>query len=184
MEDQDIIALFFSRSEAAIRETAEKYGTLSRRISKNILGSDADAEECVNDAYLALWNEIPPTVPRSLGAFLSRLVRNISLDRLDKENAARRKGETLPLLEELCDILGEDNDKAFDSLLFRESLNRFLSKSEKESRLFFVRRYFYCDSVSDIAKFYSTSESRVKSSLFRTRKKLAEHLKKEGFEIE
>lgn len=184
MEDQKIIEQFFARNEDAIASTAAKYGKLSHSVAKNILGNDADAEECVNDAYLALWDKIPPTLPRSLPAFLCRIVRNIALDRLDINNAACRKGETLPILDEIADIVKSDDDNDFDSLLFTESLNRFLASEKKQSRQIFVRRYFYCDSVKEIASHYYLSESRVKSSLFRSRTRLAEHLKKEGFYLE
>lgn len=184
MQDQEIIELFQARNEAAISEVAEKYGAFCKRLAKGILGNDADADECVSDAYLALWNRIPPGQPRSLSAFLGKIVRNISLDRLDYNRASCRAGELLPILDEIAEIVSDGNTKALDSLLFTESMNRFLAGERKQMRQIFVRRYFFCDSVRDIAKRLMISESHVRSSLFRTRKKLAEHLKKEGFDLE
>lgn len=184
MEDAKIIELFFSRSEEAITETASKYGKLCFSISGNILGNNEDSEECVNDTYLALWNCIPPQRPSNLMAFISKIVRNLSLKKLDYNLAKKRDSSITHSLSELEEILP---DKAISNKFSDEEIGRILSnflKNEKaDSRNVFIRKYWYFDSVEDISKRYKFSESKVKSMLFHTRNRLKKYLIKEGVRI-
>lgn len=183
MEDKEMIELYFARNEDAMRHTAEKYGALCHHIAKNILGNDEDAKECVNDAYFALWNRIPPERPQSLRAFLSKIVRNISLDRFDYNTAACRNGNTDMVLEEIEMFLPDSTRDFSENIGLMDEINDFLAKQTKAARCVFVRRYFYCDSITEIAARYGLKESTVKSLLYRVRDRLAKHLKKGGFTI-
>ena len=184
MEDAKIIELFFSRSEEAITETASKYGKLCFSISGNILGNNEDSEECVNDTYLALWNCIPPQKPSNLMAFISKIVRNLSLKKLYYNLAKKRDSSVTHSLSELEEILP---DKAISNKFSDDEIGRILSnflKNEKaDSRNVFIRKYWYFDSVEDISKRYKFSESKVKSMLFHTRNRLKKYLIKEGVRI-
>ena len=185
MDDKEIIKLYFDRSEAAIAKTAEKYGAFCHAVAKNILGSDADAEECVNDAYLALWNRIPPCEPSSLKAFAGKVARNISLDRFDYNTAACRHDGAGLVFDELSDVIpADDTAISVDGMELTRCIDAFLSGEKAEARCVFVRRYWFCDSVKEIGKRYGMSEGKVKSILFRERKRLSGYLKKEGFDFE
>ncbi len=180
MEDEEIIALYFAREERAIAATGEKYGAPLTRLASRLLRLREDAEECVNDTCLGAWNAIPPTRPQKLFAFLARICRNLACDRLDFLNAKKRSAEVVALTDELAACLPDPN--ALDALggeALGAVLNDFLEKLPKESRLIFMRRYWFLDPVKDIAARYGIGESRVKTSLFRTRKKLLERLSKE-----
>ena len=183
MEDKEMIALYFARNENAMRHTAEKYGPLCHRIAKNIVGNDEDAEECVNDAYFALWNRIPPERPQSLRAFLSKIIRHIALDRFDYNIAACRNSNTDAVLEEIEDFIPDSAPDFSERIGFMDEINDFLEKQSKAARCVFVRRYFYCESIPEIAKRYGMKESTVKSLLYRVRDRLAKHLKKGGFTV-
>ncbi len=181
MEDKDIIRLYFDREQEAIGRTQEKYGALCFHIAKNILGNDEDAKECVNDTYFAVWNRIPPENPHSFGAFIGRVARNIALNRFDYNTAACRNGSADLALDELCEVLSDETyAQSLDDGSFMRALNRFLETEKRRTRVIFVRRYFYCDSVSEIAKRVHMQEGAVRSSLFRLRKRLAAYLRKEG----
>ena len=184
VEDKEIIRLYFDRSESAISVTAEKYGAFCHRIAKNILGCDEDAEECVSDAYLALWNQIPPQVPASLRAFIGKIVRNISLDRLDYNTAPCRFANTVEILDEISEILPDESSQIPQGDTLAAALDRFLAGEKKRYREIFVRRYWFCDSVKEIAQRFGLGESGVKSILFRVRKRLSAYLKKEAYDIE
>jgi RNA polymerase sigma-70 factor (ECF subfamily) len=184
MEDQRIIELYFARNELAIKETDNKYGKLCHRIAYNILRNDEDAEECVNDTYIGAWNAIPPTIPHNLTAFLCRITRNLSLKRLEAMTRQKRAQMTLVSLDELAEILP---DESIAYGVSDEELGKAISdflRMEKESvRNVFIRKYYFLDSVSEIAKRYGFTESKVKNMLYQTRNKLKEYLIKEGFEI-
>ena len=181
MEDKDIVRLYLERAEDAIGKTEEKYGAYCFRIAKNILGNDEDAKECVNDAYFAVWNRIPPEEPTSFSSFIGRITRNIALNRFDYNTAACRNASADLALEELSEILFDPrHEDAWVGGDFMRALNAFLHREKKRSRVIFVRRYFFCDSVSDIAKRVALQEGAVRSILFRTRKRLAVYLRKEG----
>ena len=182
MTDQEIIALFKDRNERAIEEMTNKYHRYCFSISKNILHDDNDAEECVNDGYFRTWNTIPPNEPENLSTYIGKIVRNISIDYYRKKHAAKRqKDEVTVVLEELEDCVYVEPDMDLEERkVILECINDFLRKSKKEERIIFVRRYWYTDSIKDIAEALQVSDSKVKSILFRMRKKLQVRLISEG----
>ncbi len=182
MEDHDIIALYFDRNENAIRETAQKYGAYCGSIALNILSSAEDTEECLNDTWLRAWNSIPPHRPNVLRVFLGKITRNLALDRYKARNAEKRAGGEFAMsLDELKECVGAEDER--DSAVIGESISRFLRGQSKETRGVFVCRYFYCDSIADIARRFGMSEGKVKTLLFRTRAKLKIHLEGEGITV-
>ena len=186
MEDKQIVDLYWARSEQAISATAEKYGKYCHAIAFNILHSDGDSEECVNDTYLKAWESIPPMRPERLSTFLGKITRNLSLDRYRRDNAGKRgKGEVPLALEELYECLpsGSGDDTVAEDILLTDIFNRFLSELTPEARKFFVRRYWYLSSVKEIARSYGVGESKVKMSLQRSRIALKELLKQEGIPL-
>lgn len=182
MEDSQIIELYWQRSEAAITETSQKYGRLCRRIAMNIVGNFSDAEECENDTYIAAWNAIPPTRPNVFSAFLSKITRNIALNRYEYNKAQKRNNEFDLILSELEECIAGKNtvEDAYEEGVIAAMLDEFLETLSKEKRVIFVRRYWYSDAVKDIAKRMQISESKVKTVLFRTRKELQDYLAKRG----
>lgn len=186
MEDAQIVKLFSERKELALEETRLKYGGYCRVIAHNILGSEEDAEECINDALIRLWNIIPPHSPKSLQAMLGKITRNIALNRYERSNAQKRGGgQTELVLNELTECFASTNNtcKIAEDLDMRSALNRFLSSLKPQIRTIFIQRYWYLCSVKEISKNLSVSESKVKMTLMRTRGRLKEFLKKEGIEI-
>ena len=185
MNDDRIIELYFSRNEAAITETANAYGHYFSYIAYGILHNDQDCEEIVNDTYNKAWNTIPPQRPYNLKAFLGRITRQLSINRLEERGAQKRAGSEYSLaLEELSEILSDPNgDSVADTLALSDALNRFLQMLSQDSRRVFIRRYWHMYSISEIANDLSFSESRVKSMLMRSRGKLKIFLKKEGFDV-
>ena len=184
MEDADIVELYFRRDQHALEETAAKYGTYLNRISMNVLGDREDAGECVNDTYLGAWNAIPPARPRMLKAFLGKIARRISLNRLRERLADRRGGgETALAIEELGELLPADRDtqEEAEARELTRALNGFLAGLPERERDIFLRRYWYFDPLTDIAKASGKSEAAVKSQLHRTREKLRDWLYKEGW---
>ncbi len=182
MEDRQIIDLYWRRDEAAIEETQHKYGGLCRAVALRILRSAEDAEECVSDTWLSAWHAIPPRRPERLGAFLSRITRNGALMRLRKQSAAKRGGGELPLaLEELGEIAGGASPETLvEQRELTETLDRFLSTLSAGDRILFLGRYWALAGVAELAERSGCSESKVKSSLWRSRKKLRQFLEKEG----
>lgn len=185
MDDNAIIELYFGRDEQALRETSDKYGALCFRVAHNILGSLEDAEEVVNDAYLATWNAIPPARPNSLRAFICGIARNSALKRLEYNTAKKRSPDVLLSFSELEEILTDGADIHDTSDISAEELGalieKFLKTQSADARCVFVRRYWFFDSIAEIAKKYYFSESKVKTLLSRTRKKLKTYLNKEGY---
>ncbi|MBQ3045104.1 MAG: sigma-70 family RNA polymerase sigma factor [Clostridia bacterium] len=183
MDDTSIIKLYWERDENAVRETAAKYGKLCIKLSENILNNKSDAEECVNDSYLTVWNRIPDERPDYFSAFLCRIVKNLSLKRLEHNTAQKRNPEMLVSLDELQECLPSDNlpEKSFDARLLGKSISDFLRKQKEVDRCIFIRRYWYSDSVKAIAEDLGVKEDRISVTLFRMRKKLKIHLEKEGF---
>lgn len=183
MEDEKIIDLYWARSQSAIAQTEQKYGNYCRKIAWNILYNREDCEECINDTWLRAWNSMPEERPRILSAFLGAITRNLCLDCYRKSHSAKRGGgEISYIYDELCDCTG--GEQPSESVEYEElvgGINRFLSALDKESRVIFVRRYWYMDSVGAIAKRMGFGESKVKSNLFRTRKALGTYLEREGF---
>ena len=186
MEDLKIIELFFERKECAVAETERKYGRYLSKIAYNILFDTEDSEECVNDTYMKTWNIIPPQKPKVLSTFLGKITRHLAIDVFRKKHAEKRVNSEFVLsLSELDECIPDNlsAETAFEEKELSESINCFLSSLSKENRDIFVCRYFYSDSIKDIASFFGTSESKIKSSLFRSRKALKEHLEKEGFSL-
>lgn len=185
MEDEKIIDLYWDRDQSAILKTEEKYGSYCHRIAWNILYNKEDCEECINDTWMRAWNAMPTERPNILSAFLGAITRNLSLDCYRKQHAKKRgEGEVAFVFDELQDcLMAEGPEQQMDANLLVDALNRFLERMEKENRIIFVRRYWYMDSIDAIAKRFSISESKVKSSLFRSRNKLRDYLQQEGFSI-
>lgn len=183
MEDSQILALYFARSENAIQETDRKYGRYCYRIAYSILASRQDSEESVNDTYLSAWNSIPPRKPAQLATYLGRLTRNISIDRWRGTNAQKRGGgEAALALDELSQCVSGQPDIE-EAMIQKEviaSLNRFLASLSEEERDVFLCRYWYVNSMEEIARKTGFSLGKIKSMLHRTRKKLAANLQKEG----
>lgn len=186
MDDNQIIELYNLRDEQAIKYTASKYGRYCFSIAKNILSSDQDCEECVNDTWNRAWNSIPPKQPNNFRLFLGKIVRNLAIDRVKGESCQKRGGSEYTLaLDEIGDIVSvEDSlEQNIEYELLVKSLNDFLhSLPERECNIF-VSRYFYIESVENIAKKYSISKSNVHKILSRIRTKLKEYLRTEGYEI-
>ena len=180
MDDSAIITLYEARDEAAIDATARQYGRLCVSIAQGILGSREDAEECAADAYLRLWNAIPPAKPQSLAAYLGRIVRNLALNAAEKKQAQKRGGEVLPLIEELAECLPE-TEPAGDEI--GTIIDRFLAGLPEENRRLFLRRYWYCDSTRSLARRFCLSEGAVKLRLHRMREALRRELEEEGIEV-
>lgn len=180
MNDANIIALYFQRDEGTIRETERAYGGKLYSVAQRIVECREDAEECVNDTYLKAWNAIPPQKPNYFYAFLAKICRHLAFGKLDWKQAAKRNGDVIALTEELEACIP---DKTREGQQERKevvrALNDFLDGLNRESRLLFLRRYWYGDSIREIAVRYGMSESKVKTQLFRTREKLRAYLQKE-----
>lgn len=185
MEDEKIIELFFNRSESAIQELDCKYGKLCSHVSCNILSNIQDAKECVNDAFLSVWNEIPPTVPNNLKAFVCKIARRISINKLKYITRKKRCGAMNLLLSELDECIPSANDvsKEFERKQTVELINRWLKDLDDETQLLFVRRYAMMDSITTLSKIFSMTESNVSTKLYRARKSLKNCLEKEGISV-
>lgn len=181
-DDQKIIELYCNRSENAIAETAAKYGRYCNSIAYGILKSHEDAQECVSDVYLSAWNAIPPRCPENLGTYLGKITRNLSIDRLRARSREKRGGGDAPLaLDELEEVVA-GSDSPENEAVRKEliaALNRFLGELPQQERYVFVRRYWYLDSLGDIAKNTGFSGSKVASMLYRLRGRLKKQLIKE-----
>lgn len=184
MSDEQIIALYWERSESAIVETAAVYGRYCHKIAMNILANNEDADECVNDVYARAWSAIPPERPNKLSAYLGRITRNLALHIWEKRQAEKRGGGQFDIvLSELEELLSDgvsSVERQIEAASITESINRFLSKQPDVSRRLFVRRYWHSDRLEEIAVDLGMSVSKAKSILFRMRKKLKIHLGQEG----
>lgn len=183
MDDQKIIDLYWSRSETAITETDQKYGKYCYSIAYNILTSNEDAEESVSDTYMAAWKAMPPKRPSILATFLGKITRRLSIDRWRSRNRYKRGGGEIVLaLEELEECVADSQtvEQAFARKQLALVFNRFLNALPETERRIFLCRYWYLDSISDIANCYGFSDSKVTSMLHRSRKKLRAVLEKEG----
>ena len=184
MEDANIIALFFERNEQAVKETDRAYGRKLYVLSNNILNNREDAEESVSDTYMEAWKSIPPKHPKYFYAFLASVCRNMSFNKLDWRLAAKRNAEVVALTQEMETCIPDSRQNAeMDRRELRRLLEAFLESLSKESRLIFLRRYLYVDTVAEIAARYGISESKVKTQLHRTRTKLHTYLAKEGISV-
>ncbi len=184
MDDRQIVELYLQRREEAIVCTDAKYRGLCLHLAGNILSRREDREECLNDAYLELWNTIPPKEPQRLGAYLSRITRSLAIDRWRKDQADKRGGGQLDCaLEELDYMLsgGKSPEEQLEAQALRAALNRFLSELTVTQRRVFLRRYWYFDSAQEIAGELGLTAAGVRAMLHRLRKRLKRCLEQEGF---
>ena len=185
MEDKRIIELFFSRSESAISHLSEKYGKLCTKIAHNILNNPSDAEECLNDTLLGVWNSIPPNHPDSLISYVCKIARNCALKRYEYNTAQKRNSHYDVALEELDECLAASSDveQEIDAKELSNDLNRFLAGLGKTDRVIFMRRYYFSDPYEQIAALTGLSEKNVSVKLTRIRSKLRNDLKERGYKI-
>lgn len=186
MEDEKIIELYWQRDEEALRQTNQKYGSFCYYIAHNILKDDEDSKECVNDTWFKTWTVIPPKRPEYFQAFLGKITRNLSLDRYRKNHASKRGGGSMDVIyEELKECIADRTceEARTDTIVITDALGKFLKEISKDARIIFVRRYWYADSVAQIAERFGMSESKVKSSLMRSRNRLKAFLEKEGITV-
>ena len=181
MNDEKILELYWDRSEDALRESDAKYGAYCYTIAYNILSEAEDSEECVSDTWLRAWNTIPPQKPNCLRMFFAKITRNLSIDRYRKQKRAAFCAPREELAE--C-VSGNDTiETELQKKELAESINRFLRKLSARDCNIFLRRYFYAEPIKDIAKKYHLEDYNIYSILSRTRKKLKEHLRKEGITL-
>lgn len=184
LKDEKIIELFFARSEEAIQQTDTVYGKRLLKLADNIARNTQDAEECVNDTYLKTWDTIPPQRPRYFYAFLARLCRNVALDKLDWNNAIKRKAEVVSLTEEMEMCIPDlARDREMEAKELGNLLDAFLRTQTKENQMVFLRRYWFADSIAEISQRYGITESAVQMRLSRTKARLSSYLEKEGFRV-
>ena len=184
MDDAAIIELLRQRDESAISELRQKYERLCTYIAGNVLSQSEDVEECVNSACYKVWSSIPPASPADLKSYLCRIVRNIAINRLEYNSAAKRDSSYTVSLDEISDCVPATPDENITLTDLADAISRFLRTQDEVQRKVFVRRYTYGDPVADIAKRFSLKERTVATYLFRTRKKLKAFLKKEGYDYE
>lgn len=186
MNDQKIIELLFERSESVLGNIEENYGKLCHHIAMNILLNHTDAEECVNDAYFKIWNTIPPQRPTSFKAYLLKTVKNLCLNRAKYNLAQKRAASATLSTDELEGVLSESSDSPFgisEEKRLREEIDSFLAMLDQQSRILFVRRYWYGDSLQYLSEITGYSENNISQKLFTIRDKLKKHLTKGGFNV-
>lgn len=184
MEDAEIIELFWARNEDAIRQTDAAYGRRLHALARKLLLTREDAEESVNDTYMQTWEALPPHRPRYFFAFLAAICRRLSLNRLDWNQAAKRNAEVVSLTREMELCLPDPrHDREADDRELGRLLDAFLESLPKDSRLIFLRRYWYVDTIAEISRRYGMTESKVKMQLSRTKDKLRAYLEKEGIRV-
>ena len=184
MDDKEIIALYQNRDERALDKTAEKYDSYCYAIAMGILGNTQDAQECVNDALLAVWESIPPNNPQKLNLYLGRITKNLSVNRLREINAKKRGKDYIRVcIDELADTVPDARDMtcAVESGELREAIERFLIAQKVMNRRLFISRYYYYESTAEMAVRFGISENQVRVRLSRIREKLRNYLRKEGF---
>ena len=185
MEDNKIIDLFFQRSETAISELAAKYGRLCHKIAQNILNNVSDAEECVNDTYLGVWNSIPPNHPESLSAYVCRIARNLSIKRYQYNTASKRNSVYDTSMEELEECIAslKDVESEIESQQLTKTIEQFLDTLNETDRILFMRRYYFSDSYADIAAQTGLTEKNVSVRLTRLRAKMKNYLTERDYVI-
>ena len=186
MDDSSLVNLFWSRDESSITQTDAQYGAYCRTIAYNILDCHEDAGECVNDCYLRVWNAIPTDRPSLFAAYIAKIVRNIAFSRYRARTAAKRGGGTAALcLDELAECLADQSniEREIDSAALENALGRFVHNLPQEKRVLFVLRYFYAADIKTISRKTHLGESKIKSSLLRTRNALKHFLEKEEFAL-
>lgn len=186
MEDKEIVSLYFDRNEQAIAETARKYGSYCTSIAMNILNDRQDAEECVNDTYMSTWNAIPPHKPSVLSTFLGKITRNLSFNKYKAKHSAKRGGYEIALiLDELSEVVSDEDtvEDHIDQAELIKAVNAFLSELPENKRYMFVRRYWYSDSLKEIASRCGRTENSTAVELSRIRKALRVYLSERSFEL-
>ncbi|MBO4217375.1 MAG: sigma-70 family RNA polymerase sigma factor [Clostridia bacterium] len=186
LADERIIELYWQRDESAISETDAKYGGYIAAIAFNILSDDGDCEECKNDVYLALWNAIPPDRPRSFPAYLSKVTRNVALDRYREKNRQKRAvSEMSVCIDELSETIAgtADTEIEYEEEELIRVINAFVRALPSRRQTVFVLRYYYADKISSIADVLSVSESTVKKELAKIKKQLKKAVEKHGFNV-
>lgn len=186
MKDTEIVDLYWERNEVAIQQTQQKYGAYLSKVAYNILSDFEDSKECVNDTYLKAWTSMPPHRPSILSTYLGKIARQLSIDVFRKKNGAKRyASEYAVSLEELGDSFsdGSTPEHSFDAKLLDEAINRFLRTLPEDARNTFIGRYYFFDSLKDVAAYCGMSEAKAKSMLYRTRQGLKVYLVKEGFDL-
>ncbi len=186
MTDEEILELYLNRNEKAISETTDKYSKYCKKIAFNILRNLEDVEECLNDAFLKTWNNIPPMQPNCLATYIGKIVRNLSIDKFKTYKAAKRGNGQIELaLSELDECIpGNTNvEQVMEGKILSQAISRFLEQQPEEKRNIFIRRYWYLYSIKEIANIYNMNENKVTSILFRTRNELKAYLEKEGIAI-
>lgn len=186
MDDKRIIELYWARNESALIQTKAKYSRYCHSIAYNILQNHEESEEVENDTYLDAWNSIPPHRPANFQAFLAKIARRIAMDKYRAKNAQKRGGGETPLsLDELQDCIPSQAniDESLGITHLTNLINGFLRSLPKTERAFFVCRYWYCESISSISSQFACTQSKVRTTLYRTRQKLKEHLQKEGINV-
>lgn len=186
MEDTEIVQLYWDRNEDAIAQTSMKYGNYCTSIAKNILGNYEDAEECVNDTYMGAWNSIPSHRPSVLYTFLGKITRNIAFNRYKYNNADKRGGSEIPLvLDELSEFVSGSNnvEQEIEYKELVKTINSFLGTPSSEKRTIFICRYWYSDSIAEIAKQHGMKANAVAMILLRLRAKLQKYLLERGFDL-
>lgn len=183
MEDNQIIELYWNRSEQAILETKNKYEALCTKISMNILNCREDTEECVSDTYLGIWNSIPTARPTYFSAFISKIVRNLSIKKLNYNLALKRNSKSLEIIEELEQVFTQNINLSLkiETEELVETMNDFLKDLTMDKRNIFIRRYFFFDTIAEIADRFGYTKSKVKSILSRDGKVLCAYLKERGY---
>ena len=182
MSEQEIVELYLARNEDAVRKSEEVYGAYCHTIAYRILQDEGEAAECVNDTWFQAWRTIPPTIPNNLGAYLAKITRNLSLNRYRRAHQKKREADRVAVcLDELqeCVSGGVTPEQAAEQSYLGQLINDFLRGLSKEERIMFVRRYCYMDSVAEVAAHLGCSESKVKTTMYRCRKKLQEILTRE-----
>ena len=186
MKDAEIVDLYWERNEVAIQQTQQKYGAYLSKVAYNILSDFEDSKECVNDTYLKAWNSMPTYRPSVLSTYLGKIARQLSIDVFRKKNSAKRyASEYAVSLEELGDSFsdGTTPEQAFDAKLLDDAINRFLRALPDDARNTFIGRYYFFDSLKEVATYCGMSEAKAKSMLYRTRQSLKAYLVKEGFDL-
>ena len=180
LDDKTIIMLYFDRNPYAIHETKDQYGKYCYRIAMNLLSSHEDAEEVVNDTYTMAWQSIPPQKPSNLQAFLGKITRNLSLNRLEKRRAEKRNCAEVLVFDELSEVISPREEDLVDKLALDAALKSFLSSLPTDDRILFVKRYWYGESVQSLSRELYLTKSAVKTKLHRLRNRLKAHLRSEG----
>ena len=185
MDEIDIITMLNDRDQGVITAIASKYEAYCKHIATNILDNDEDVEECLNDTYMTVWESIPPNNPENLTAYIGKITRNLAFNRYRRKHAEKRGGNISFVLRELSEIVSNEPtpEQAFDRRELTCAINEFLASLPQWKRYIFIRRCYYADSVSEIAKACGRTESHISMTLTRLRRKLHKHLTERGFEI-